>query len=218
MKNISCSTQYFRFHHYPENSQDLSLFSSSYHVPYKAAVTRFPVHLHLGVSPNTGQGQSASRDSPPLTDTSADKPSPHSTGFSPAPISDTPSVLLLWQWPSSWEVTLGLREFNHFPCSPDLQQVITRRQINNHKWTVQRQAGEFCDILNICLIARSGNLDECKVTGLSLTAPFKHQRKHLTLLKGEGKRISGVVSSLEITWNSNRNCNYLYTNSSWRKP
>lgn len=29
----------------------------------------------------------------------------------------------------------------------------------------KREAGEFCDILNICLIARDGNLDECKITG-----------------------------------------------------
>lgn len=105
---------------------------------HKAAVTRFPVHLPLGVSPNTGQGQSASRDSLPSQTQVQTSQALTPQGSPPAPISDTPSVLLLWQWHSSWEVTLGLREFNHFPCSPDLQQVITRRQINNHKWTVQK--------------------------------------------------------------------------------
>lgn len=145
-------------------------------------------------------------------------------GSLPAPISDTLSMLLLWHWPCSWKVTLGLMQFNHFPTSPDLQQVITRRQINNHKWTVQ-MAGwwvpwhfkHLFDSKEWKPGWMQNNRAHCLSRGLSLTAPFINQRKHLTLLKGEGKRISGVVSSLDITWDLNRNCNYLYTNFSWRK-
>lgn len=72
----------------------------------------------------------------PFTDRKTDKPSLQSS--LPAPISETLPGLLLWQWPSSSEVTLGLTQFHYFPSFPDLQQVITRRQINNHKWTVQK--------------------------------------------------------------------------------
>lgn len=42
--------------------------------------------------------------------------------------------------------------------------------------------------------------------GLSLTALLKNKRKHLTLVTGEVKRISGVVPPLEITQDLNRNC------------
>lgn len=93
----------------------------------------------------------------------------------------------------------------------------------------KREAGEFCDILNICLIARDGNLDECKITGNTAWIEgrvWQHLLNtienlpwwNLTLVKREGKRISGVVPSLEITRDLNRNCNYLHTNSSWRNP
>lgn len=128
------------------------------------------------------------------------------------------------QWPSSWEVTWGLMQFHHFLSSPDLQQVITRRQINNRKWTVQKAAWwvlwHFKHLFDSKGWKRGwmkNNRAHCPKRRLSLTAPFKCQRKHFILVKEEGKRISGVVSSLEITQDLNRNCNYLYTNSSWRK-
>lgn len=98
--------------------------------------------------------QSASRDSLPFTDRAANKPALH-------------RLLTALAVTVTFQLGGNLRSHAIQPLS-----LLSCLAAGHHQEAniiinelCKREASEFCDILNICLIARDGNLDECKITG-----------------------------------------------------
>lgn len=104
------------------------------------------------------------------------------------------------------------------PASPSLQSCSRSSPAGKSIITNElhkRQAGEFCDILTTCLIARDRKLDEWEaaghtawISGLSLTAQKKKSEKTSYLGESRDTENQWLASSVEFSQELNRNCKY----------